>query len=179
MIVHDLKNEIRAGALFQPSHILHENVPYGYDVANGAGQYKEMEHAVHVAALVEAVEQGSCDVEHALGHNPRHGGRAYVVYQRLEGHEHAEAHADVAHRLYVAVLLQPPEAHDGASQCACPYKDEEAPAPHPLLSQGYERQRRVAAGYVPVDGGMVELSEFLFCLPEVFGHGMIYGGCYI
>lgn len=105
MIVHDLKNEIRAGALFQPSHILHENVPYGYDVANGAGQYKEMEHAVHVAALVEAVEQGSCDVEHALGHNPRHGGRAYVVYQRLEGHEHAEAHADVAHRLYVAVLL--------------------------------------------------------------------------
>lgn len=165
---------------FRPhSHILHEHVPYGDDVANGAGEDEEMEYAVHVAALVEAVEQGACDVEHALGHNPPYGGGTNVVYKRLECHEHAKAHAYVAHRLYVAVFPEPPETHNGACQRARPYKHKQAPAPQAFMPQGDERERRVAAGYVPVDGGMVELSEPFLCAAVAFGHGVIYGRRYV
>lgn len=69
-------------------HISHQHVPHGNDVTDGAGEDKEVEHAVHVSALVQAVEGGSRDVTHALRDDPCHCCRTHIVNQRLEGYKH-------------------------------------------------------------------------------------------
>ena len=88
-----------------------------------------MEDGVHVFLLVEGIEDGTRDVAYAFGDKPHDGSRRDGVHQRLEGHEHAQSHADEAECLYVRVLLQPDEAHDGSGNGAGPDEGEEAPAP--------------------------------------------------
>ena len=96
-----------------------------------------MEDRVHELAVVERIEDGSRDVADTLGHNPDDCRRRDAVNQRLEGDEHAEAHADEAEGLDVRVLLQADEADDGARYGTEPDKDEEPPAPVALLAQGH------------------------------------------
>ena len=101
------------------SEILHEDVPDGDDVADGAKEDEEVEGSVHVAAAApEAVEDGAGDVADALGHDPVDGDEGGSVHQRLEGDEDGEAHEAEAERLDVGVLLQAAERDDGAGQGA-------------------------------------------------------------
>ncbi len=154
--------------------VLHEDVPNGDDVADGAGEDEEMEHGMH-EPLAEAVEDGSGDVADALGDNPRDGSRADGEEQRLEGDEHGEAHEAEADGFEVAVVAQTDEGGDGAGYGCRPYEDEHRPAPRPLLAHGNEGDGRVASGYVPVDGGVVPLAEPLF--PRVTcREGVVDGG---
>ena len=53
--------------------LLHEDIPDGDDVADGAGKDEEVEYGVHVFLLIQAVEDGTCDVTDALGNQPDHG----------------------------------------------------------------------------------------------------------
>ena len=43
-------------------------------MTDGAGENEEVEDAVHVALLVEGVEEGTGDVADAFGYNPDDGG---------------------------------------------------------------------------------------------------------
>lgn len=164
-----------AGLCRLSSRIVEQHVPDGDDVADASGKYEEMEHGVHESALVEAVEEGSGDVAHALGHYPCHGSGAHAVDKRLEGNKHRQPHADETERLGIAVFLQTDKADYRSDYGAEPHEAEEAPPPIALLAQGYERKWRVAAGNMPVDGGVVPASQTL--LPAASArHGMINGG---
>ena len=134
---------------------IQEHVPNGDDVADGARQDEEMEDAVHVAPLVEAVERRSRDVADPLGDNPSDRQRTHVVDKRLERHEHAQAHGHETSCLEVAVLLEADEAGDGARYGAGPNEDEESPSPKTLTPQRHEGDGRIGTGDVPVDGGVV------------------------
>ena len=59
--------------------ILHEDVPDGDDMADGACEDEEVEHGVHIASAVEGIEQCAGDVAHALGDDPHHGSGADAV----------------------------------------------------------------------------------------------------
>lgn len=141
--------------------IFHQNVPNGDDVADATSQNKEMEHGMHVFLLVDAVEHGSRNVAHALGDDPSHRGGRYGIYQWLESHEHRQSHAHKAGGLQVAVVLEPGKTHDGSGDGARPDKDEEAPAPVALVAQRNQGDRGVGTCNVPVDGGVVPLSQSL------------------
>ena len=52
------------------SEVAHENVPYGNEVADAAGEDKEMEDGVHVATTAKGVEQRADDIAHTLGDDP-------------------------------------------------------------------------------------------------------------
>ena len=141
------------------SEILHEDVPDADDVAEGAGEDEEMEDAMGVgSAGTYGIEDGAGDVHHTLSDEPYHGSRAHTVHQRFEGYEHREAHEDVTHGFDVAVFLEVDETHDGAGYGAEPYETEQPPAPQACIAHGNEGDGAVAAGYVPVDGGMVEAA---------------------
>ena len=75
----------------------------------------------------------------------------------------------------------PLDAHKalyGSGYSRKPYKDKERPAPIAVLAQRNKRYGRVAAGYMPVDGGMVPLAQLL--LPRrPCRQGMVYGGRYV
>ena len=144
---------------FASLQVFDEHVPYGHDVTDTACEDKEVEYGVHVAALVERVKDSTGDVAHPLGDDPYDGCRGDGVDERLEGYEHAQSHADEAEGLEVGMLLELPEADDGARYGTEPYKREEAPAPVALCAQGDEGERRVGACYVPVDGGMVPVPQ--------------------
>ena len=143
-------------------------------MADGARKDEEVEDGVHVLPLVQRVEHSARDVAHALSDNPREGGGRDAVEQGLQGDEHAQAHADEAEGLQVRVLLQPPQADDGAGDGTRPDEDKQRPAPVALLAQRRQCQRRVGAGYVPVDGGVVPLAEPLLPL-RVVTYGVIDG----
>ena len=144
-------------------------------MTDGTGKDEEVEDGVHVLALVERVEDSSRDVADTLGHNPDKGGGGDAVEQGLEGHQHTQAHADEAEGLQIGVFLQADEADDGTGQCTRPHEEEQRPAPVALFTQGGERQWRVAAGDVPVDGGMVPTAQALLPL-GVVTDGVVDGG---
>ena len=83
-------------------------------MADASRQHKEMKHRVHIFLLVQAVEHGARDVAYALGDNPYDGSRGNTGYQRPEGHQHGEPHADEAESLDVGMFRQADETHDGA-----------------------------------------------------------------
>lgn len=144
--------------------IFHQDVPDGDDVADASRQDKEVEHRVHVFFLVDAVEHGSCDIANAFCDNPPDGGCRYRVDEGLESNEHRQSHAHEAERLQIAVVFESGKAHHRASDGASPDKDKETPAPIALVSQGYQGDRRVGAGDMPVDGGMVPFPQSLLPL---------------
>lgn len=156
--------------------ILQQHIPDGDDVAKAAGEHEEMEDGVHESAFVETVEDGTGYVADAFGDNPDDGRRAHGVDERAESDEDRQAHSHETGGLHVAVVFEPAEADDGSGDGREPYEREETPAPIALLAQGDERQRRVAAGDVPVDGGVVPAAQaFLPRTPA--RHGMIEGRC--
>ena len=139
--------------------ILHQYVPDGNDVAQRTGEHEEMEYGVHVAALVERIEDGAGNVTYAFGHNPNEGGCGYGVDEGFEGHEDAQSHADETKGLDVGMLLEADEADDGTDDGTRPHEDEKSPAPIALRTQGYQRQWRVGAGNVPIDGSVVPMAQ--------------------
>lgn len=75
-------------------------------MAYAAGENKEMEHGMHVTALVETIEHGSGHIHHSLGYDPRHSGGTHAIEQRLERHKYLQPHAHETERLKMAVLLE-------------------------------------------------------------------------
>jgi len=162
--------------LYACLNVFHQNIPNSDDVADATSQNKEMEHGMHVFLLVDAVEYGSRNVAHALGDDPSHRGGRYGIYQWLESHEHRQSHAHKAGGLQVAVVLEPGKTHDGSGDGARPDKDEEAPSPVALVAQRNQGDRGVGTRNVPVDGGVVPLSQSLLPLAPC-RDGVINRGC--
>ena len=123
-----------------------------------------MEHGVHVFALVDGVEYGAGDVADTFGHNPDEVGRGECIHQRLESHEHAQPHAHETRCFEKAVILEVDETHHRSHQGTQPDEHEQAPTPITLFTQCDERDGRIAAGDVPIYGGMVPPSQPLFPL---------------
>ena len=132
-----------------------------------------MEYGVHIPLFVEGIENGTGDIRHALSDNPDEGSGRYRIYQRLEGYQHTQSHAHKAEGLDVRMLLQPDEADDGSRDGTHPYEAEQRPAPIALGAQRHQRQWRVRARYVPVDGGMVPLAQPLLPLRPA-GQRVVY-----
>ena len=109
--------------------VFHQDIPNGDDVTEASCEDEEVEDRMHIALMVKGVEEGSCDVAHALGYNPYHGCCGDGVDERLESYQYRESHADEAESLYVRVLLQPDKADDGACNGTQPHEREEPPAP--------------------------------------------------
>lgn len=97
-----------------------------------------------------------------LGYNPDDSRWVYAVDEWLEGYKHAQTHRYVADGLLIAMSLQRREALYGARNGGSPDEGEERPTPVAVLAQGYERDGRIGACYVPVDSGMVPLAQTLF-----------------
>lgn len=144
-------------------------------MAHRTSQDEEVEDAVHVASAAQAVEESPRDIAHPFGNNPHDGRRMDIVDERTEGDEHRQSHQHEADGLYMAVLLQTDEADDGAHNGTRPHQAEEQPAPRAVLAKGDERHGRVAAGYMPVDGSMIEAPQTFLGLGESWRHGMIDG----
>ena len=143
-------------------------------MADAAYQDEEVENRVHVALLVEAVEDGTGDIGYSLGYYPRHRGSAHTVEKGLEGYKDRQTHAHKTEGFEIAVLLEMAETDNSACYCTQPYEDEKTPAPIALLAQGHEGERGVRAGYMPIDSGMVPLAQTFLPLAATRG-GMI--GC--
>ena len=131
-------------------------------MADAAGEHEEVEDGVHEAALAHGVEDGTGDEADALGYNPDDCRWVYAVDEGLEGYEHAQSHRYVADGLQIAVSLQRREALYGARDGGSPDEGDERPTPVAVLAQGYERDGRIGACYVPVDSGVVPLAQTLF-----------------
>lgn len=144
-------------------------------MAHRTGQDKEVEDAVHVASAAQAVEESPRDVAHPFGNNPHDGCRMDIVEERTEGDEHRKSHQHEADGLYMAVLLESDEADDGARYGTRPHQAEEQPPPRAVLAKGDERHGRVAAGYMPVDGSMIEAPQTFLGLGESWRQSMIGG----
>lgn len=156
--------------------ILQQHIPDGDDVAEAAGEHEEMEDGMHETAFVEAVEDGAGYVADAFSDYPCDGRRTHGVDERAESDEDRQAHSHETDGLHVAVVAEVAEADDGSGDGREPYEREETPAPIALLAQGDERQRRIAAGDVPVDGGVVPAAQaFLPRTPAP--HGVIECRC--
>ena len=102
-----------------------------------------MEDRVHVALLVEAVEDGTGDIGYSLGYYPRHCGSAHTVEKGLEGYKHRQAHAHKTKGLYVAMLLEMAETDYSTRYGTQPYEDEKPPSPIALLTQGDKSERGI------------------------------------
>ena len=142
--------------------VLHQYIPNGDDMAHTAGEDEEMEYAVHVFALVQTVEHGTRDIANSLSDDPYHRSLAHIVYQWFESHEDAQSHTHETRRLQITVVLQSSETHHRAHDGTRPYKHEQSPSPSAVLSQRRQRQWRVAARNMPVDGSMVPFAQSLF-----------------
>ena len=130
---------------------------------------------MHVFLLVDTVEYGARNVADAFGNNPPDCGGGYGGYQRFKGNQYRQSHAYKADGLQVAVILESGKTHDGSGNGASPDKDKKAPSPVTLFAHGYERDRGVGTGNMPIDGGMVPFAQtFLPLAPG--GNGMIGGG---
>lgn len=76
--------------------VFHQDIPNGDDVTEASCEDEEVEDRMHIALMVKGVEDGSCDVAHALGYNPYHGSCGDGVDERLESNQYRESHADEA-----------------------------------------------------------------------------------
>ena len=83
-------------------------------MADAAEEDKEMEDRVHVALLVEAVEDGTGDIGYSLGYYPRHCGSAHTVEKGLEGHKDRQTHAHKTEGFEITVLLETAKTDYGA-----------------------------------------------------------------
>lgn len=72
--------------------LLHQDIPDGDDVTDGACEDEEVEYGMHVFPLVQAVEDGSRDVAHPLGYQPDDCSGRHAIHQRFKGHKDAQAH---------------------------------------------------------------------------------------
>ena len=70
-----------------------------------------MEDGMHVALLVETIEDGPGDVGNALGYYPCDSGSADTVEKGLEGDKDGQAHAYETKGFEIAVLLKTVETH--------------------------------------------------------------------
>ena len=77
------------------SEVAHEDVPHGDEVADAAGENKEMEDSVHVAATTKGIEQRTGDIAHTLCNDPDDRRRTHRIDQWLEGNQHTHAHTDI------------------------------------------------------------------------------------
>ena len=157
------------------SDIPHQDIPYRHNVTDTTCKDEEMEHGVHEPSLVDAIEHCSCDVAHALSDNPGDSPRTGTVYQRLKRYQHTQSHAHKADCLQVAVRLEVDKTHHRAGYGTSPNENEQAPSPIVLLPQGYERDGRIRARDVPIDGGMIPPAQPLFPFAPS-REGMINGG---
>lgn len=114
---------------YELSHVFHQYIPHGDDMAQGADQHEEVEHGVHIPFPVERIEHGTCDVSQTLRDNPYDGSRRYRVDERLEGYQHGESHAHEAERLDIRMLLQLHKTDHRADDGTQPYEREQRPAP--------------------------------------------------
>src|SRR5574344_1798047 len=87
-------------------NILHQYIPYSDDMTYATGQYKEMEHQVHIFPLVEAVKQGTCNISHAFGTYPYQRRRTHTVEERFESSQDRQRNTNNTASLEVTVLLQ-------------------------------------------------------------------------
>ena len=144
-------------------------------MADASCQHKEVEYGMHVFFLVDTVKYSTRDVANTFCNNPPDCGWGNRIDKRLEGNENREPHANKAERLEVAVVLELGKTHDGSGNGASPDKDKKAPSPVTLFAHGYERDRGVGTGNMPIDGGMVPFAQTF--LPLAPGrNGMIGGG---
>jgi len=107
---------------------IHKYVPYGDDMAEGPHEDEEMEHGVHVFALVQGIENRPGDVADTFGYDPGDGSGTCRIQQRLEGKDDRKAHADEAEGFEIAVILEFTERGEGAGNGARPYEDEHPPS---------------------------------------------------
>ena len=105
-------------------NILHQYIPDGNDMTDASRQNEEMEYGVHIALVVEAIEDGTCDVGYALSDNPDDSGSRYGIYQGFEGHQDRESHANKAERLDIGMFLQFDKADGRSHQGTEPYEGE-------------------------------------------------------
>ena len=87
--------------MYSPLEILHQHVPDGDDMADGACKDEKMEHRVHVFLLMEGIEHGTRDVTDTLSNKPDDGSRRYGVHQRPESYEYTQPHADETECLHI------------------------------------------------------------------------------
>ena len=137
---------------------MQQNVPYRYYVACASEQHEEVEHRVHVFALVAHIKQRAGDISHTLSHNPRHCTCRDTVYQRLESHKHAQAHAYVGKGLNVAMAFEMVEGDYRAHYGAKPHEAEQCPSPQALVAKCHEGYWGIGARNMPIYGGVVPLA---------------------
>ena len=146
---------------------MHQHLPNANDVTNRTCEDEEMEHGMNVGTVVrKGVDDSTRDVTHTLGHEPPYGGRLDAIHEGPESYEAGEPHEHEARRLDVAVLAQAHKADDGARDGGEPHKAEQTPPPPAGIAHGDERDGRIAARNVPVDGGVVKMTPHLARRPR-------------
>ena len=80
-------------------------------MSDAAEEDEEMEDGMHVALLVETIEDGTGDVGNALGYYPRHRGSAHTVEKGLEGYKHRQTHTNETKGFEITVLLETVETY--------------------------------------------------------------------
>ena len=141
-------------------------------MADGAQQDKDVENGVHIGFLVERIEEGTRDVHHTFGDDPRRGNHARRIPKGTKCHNHRQAHQHITDGLEMTVGITIEETEDAADDSCTPNETEKTDAPDIiLLHDGQQRDGRVAACNMPIDGGMIELSQRLFGLS--LGQGVI------
>lgn len=137
-----------------------------------------MENSVHVGLLVERIEEGTSDIHHTFGDNPRRGNHTRRIPKGTKRHDHRQAHQHITDGLEMTVGITIEKTEDAADDGSTPNETEKADAPNVvLLHDGQQRDGRVAASNMPIDGGMVELTQRLLGLS--LGQSMIGRRTYI
>ena len=141
-------------------------------MADGAQQDKDVENGVHIGLLVERIEEGTRDIHHTFGDDPRRRNHARRIPKGTKRHKDRKAHQYITDGLKMTVGITIEETEDAADDGRTPNETEKTDAPNVvLLHDGQQRDGRVAACNMPIDGGMVELPQHLLCLS--LGQGVI------
>ena len=74
-------------------------------MTDGAQQDKDVENGVHIGLLVERIEEGTRDVHHTFGDNPRRGNHARRIPKGSERHDHRQAHQHITDGLEMTVRI--------------------------------------------------------------------------
>jgi hypothetical protein len=93
-----------------------------------------MEDGMHVPLLVQAIEDGSCDVADSLSNDPDDSSCRDGVDKWFEGYKDTETHTHKTEGLYVRMLLELDETNYGSGNGTQPDKQEEPPAPIALCA---------------------------------------------
>ena len=116
--------------------------------------------------LFKAVKNSSYDVCYSFTNYSKDYGKSTGVVERLECHEDCQTHQHIACCLQIALSLHLAETQSCSYKGAQPYESEYYPSPCGFTScpHGDECKRGVAAGNMPVDGRVVELTGDFLCL---------------